>query len=72
MNYKEIDMIFPFVVFAYGFVMTFVLHTPLFMEIADRRVPIQLIQQFKAHRILGLLSLVVGGLWSLQNLWFYS
>ncbi|MBX3020354.1 MAG: hypothetical protein KF799_01650 [Bdellovibrionales bacterium] len=49
--------------------MTFILNTPLFSELAESRLPYAMSQQLKAHRGLGLICLVVGGVWSLQNLW---
>lgn len=70
MTYQEIDFIFPFIVLAYGSMMTFVLNSPRLMELAERRFPPDLLQQMKMHRALGLVSLVIGALWSLQNLWF--
>lgn len=69
MRPEQLDFIFPFIVFGYGAIMTFVLNSSL-MEIAETRIPIQLLNQFKAHRNLGVVCLVVGALWSLQNLWF--
>ncbi len=69
MTVEKLDLLFPFLVFAYGAVMTFVLHTPFFSELAEHRLSPVLNQQIKAHRGFGLLCLVFGSLWSLQNLW---
>jgi hypothetical protein len=66
---EKLDFIFPFLVFGYGAVMTLVLNTPALVELAEHRLPPEVAQQFKAHRGLGLICLVLGGLWSLQNLW---
>jgi hypothetical protein len=66
---EKLDMIFPFVIFGYGAVMTLVLHLPVFYELAERRFPASLTQQIKAHRGLGLFCLIAGAFWSLQNLW---
>lgn len=67
MTYKEIDFIFPFVVFGYGAVMTLALNTRL-IDLAESRLKESVITQFKAHRVLGVACLVIGALWSLQNL----
>lgn len=69
MTPEKLDLIFPFFVFAYGAVMTLVLNTPLLSELAETRLPYAMSQQLKAHRGLGLICLIVGGAWSLQNLW---
>ncbi len=69
MTPEKLDLLFPFVVFAYGAILTFVLHHPRMIELAESRLPEQLRQQMKAHRGFGLLCLVLGGFWSLQNLW---
>jgi hypothetical protein len=69
MTPEKLDLIFPFVVFAYGVVMTLVLNSPLLSGLAENRLPPHIHHQLKAHRGLGLLCLVVGGLWSLQNIW---
>lgn len=69
MTPDKLDLLFPFVVFGYGAVMTFVLHTPALSDLAETRLPANVCAQIKAHKGFGLLCLVVGGLWSLQNLW---
>lgn len=68
---EKLDLIFPYFVFGYGVVMTLVLQNPKLMELAEMRFPAELVQQMKAHRVLGLICLVVGGLWSVQNLWMH-
>ncbi len=70
MTYRELDFIFPFIIFGYGIVMTFVLNTPKLLTLAEERLAPELLQRFKARRVLGFVSLFVGGLWALQNLWF--
>ncbi len=70
MTYKELDFIFPFIVLGYGAVMTFVLNAPKLMMLAEQKLPSEILQQMKMHRGLGIICLVVGALWSLQNLWF--
>lgn len=69
MNPEKLDLIFPFVVFGYGAIMTLVLNSPVLSGLAETRLPPQMHHQLKAHRGLGVICLVVGGLWSLQNLW---
>lgn len=68
MTYAQLDYYFPFFVLFYGFIMTIVLHTDFFTRLARERLPGTLYFQFQSHRVLGLIALVVGGLWSLQNL----
>ena len=69
MTHQELDFIFPFFVLGYGVLMTYVLHNKYLMEIAEKRFPQPLVQQMNGHRTLGLICLVVGSLWTLQNVW---
>ncbi len=69
MTPAALDALFPYVCFAYGALMTFTLNVPSLVRIADERLPQQLSNQWKAHRGLAALCLVVGTLWILQNLW---
>jgi hypothetical protein len=69
MTFHELDFIFPFVVFGYGFVVTFVLNSPQLLTIAEERMSSELYQQLKARKAIGSICLLVGGLWALQNLW---
>jgi len=69
MTFSELDFIFPFVIFGYGFVVTFIMNSPQLLTIAEERMSIELYQQIKARKALGAVCLVVGGIWSLQNLW---
>ena len=66
---SALDFYFPFIVFFYGLVINFVLEIPYLVAIAQRRMPVQY-ANFERHRKIAILSLYVGGLWSLQNLWF--
>lgn len=70
MNIALLDYYFPFFVFCYGALVYFVLNFPPLVKIAEQRLPIQYWQQLKMHRALSLFSLILGGLWSLQNIWF--
>ncbi len=69
MTYHQLDYVFPFVVFGYGLLMTLILNSQFFLELAEAKLPPQLYSQFTSHRLLGVVCLVVGGLWSVQNLW---
>ena len=69
MTYQELDALFPFVVLTYGALLTFVLNSPKLMSLAEEKFPTQLVRQMNAHRILAIICLFVGGLWSLQSLW---
>lgn len=69
MSIAELDFYFPFIVFSYGAVMTFVLANPVLMKIARERLPEPHLSRFTSHQTLGWICVAVGGLWSLQNLW---
>jgi hypothetical protein len=69
MTPEKLDLIFPFLVFAYGTIMTLVLHLPFFVELAERRLPMTVVTQIRGHRVLALICLAVGSVWSTQNLW---
>jgi hypothetical protein len=64
-----LDYYFPFVVFIYGLVINFVLEIPHLVALAKKQMPSQH-ATFERHRKIAVLSLYVGGLWSLQNIWF--
>ena len=68
-TYAQLDAIFPYICFAYGAVMTFTLSSSTLVRLADERLPAQMSAQWKAHRGLALVCLVVGAAWVLQNLW---
>jgi len=65
----QLDAAFPFVVFVYGALMTFVLYSPPLQKLADQNFNPTLVQQMRAHRALAVISFIVGGLWALQNIW---
>ncbi len=69
MTYQQLDLIFPYFVFAYGAMVSFVLSSKPLMRIAEERLPGPLLSQFTGHRVLAMLCLWVGTLWILQNLW---
>ena len=70
MTHKELDMIFPYFVFGYGLIMTLVLNSDFFMKLAEEKLPKNLHANFVSHRYLGIVCLVVGSFWSLQNIWY--
>ena len=69
MTPEKLDLIFPFVVFTYGAMMTFVLHHPFFVQLAEQRLPGPVLTQMRGHRVLALICLAVGSFWSTQNIW---
>lgn len=69
MTIEQLDLIFPFFVLAYGALVTAVTHIPALIELAETRMPPVLADQLKLHQGLALVCLVVGGIWSLQNIW---
>ncbi len=69
MTHELLDNIFPYIVFYYGFIMTVFLNTSKVQQLADKYVTPQLLKQMQAHRGLALICLIVGSIWTLQNLW---
>jgi hypothetical protein len=69
MTIQQLDFYFPFYVFAYGFILTFILNQAALLEFAEQRLPAHLVGQLKMHRGLAMICLCAGGAWSLQNLW---
>ena len=65
----KLDFYFPFFVFFYGLVMFIVLEIPYFVALAKKEMPYQY-ETFLKHRKIAAISFYVGGLWSLQNIWF--
>ncbi len=69
MSPEKLDFYFPFVVFFYGFLTVLVVETPALASLAQQRLS----QQWAGltqRRGLAWTSFFLGGLWSLQNLWF--
>lgn len=64
----KLDLIFPFVVLAYGATVTLVMSSTRLVDRAEQAFPDAVVQQLKAHRILAQVCLVVGLAWSLQTL----
>ena len=69
MNYQELDAIFPYVMFVYGAIITLVLNSDKLMKIAEERMPAMYRERLVGAQVLANLSLWLGGLWILQNLW---
>lgn len=65
----KLDFYFPFLVFFYGLVVSFVLEIPALVAKARKEMPSQYANMM-SHQKLAWISLFFGGLWSLQNLWF--
>jgi hypothetical protein len=65
---STLDFYFPFIVFFYGLVINFVLEIPHLFNLAKAKMPSQY-ATFQKHRKIAIVSLYVGGIWSLQNLW---
>lgn len=69
MALKQLDYIFPFIVFFYGVVMVIVLEIPYFSKLGMERLTHQY-TILTQHKGIAWLSFFIGGLWSLQNLFF--
>jgi hypothetical protein len=69
MTPQKLDAIFPWFVLSYGFIVTFVLNQEGLMKLADQRMDQAFVKNLQAHRRLAFASLIVGALWTLQNLW---
>jgi hypothetical protein len=72
MTLAQLDLLFPFFVFAYGALICFVTSLPMLIEKGEGKLPPSMLNQLKAHEPLGWVCFFVGGLWSLQNLWMMS
>ena len=68
MTYQTLDFFFPLFVFAYGALVTIALNLPILDKLPLEKIPYEMIQQLKAHRVLALVCLFIGAVWSLQNL----
>ena len=69
MSVTQLDFIFPFVVFFYGFLAVLVLETPTLARLGRERMS-DAWQGLESRKNLAWICFFVGGLWSLQNLWF--
>lgn len=69
MTPRQLDDIFPFILFFYGALLTIVLHQKQLVNLAEDYLPAPVKEQMRSHRPLALLCLVVGFFWSLQVLW---
>lgn len=69
MTPAQLDFIFPFVVFFYGFLVVAVIETPALARLGRERMG-GVWQGMYDRRGLAWTCFFLGGLWSLQNLWF--
>ncbi len=65
---QSIDHFFPYFVLFYGALVTFMLEIPLIRDLASKQKS-DAFQQLLMRREFALTCLIVGSLWSLQNLW---
>jgi hypothetical protein len=70
MGYEKLDLYFPYLMFTYGVFMTLILQSERLMKWAHEHFPAELVERLSGAKVLGALSLWLGGLWILQNLWF--
>jgi hypothetical protein len=71
MTPQKLDFIFPFVVFSYGLLMVFVLENRYLVKIGQERMG-EAFHNLAKHKNLGWVCFFVGGLWSMQNIWYSS
>lgn len=69
MTPAQLDFYFPFFVFFYGFLVVLVQETPALARLGEERLG-SAWQGLAQRRGLAWICFFVGGLWSLQNLWF--
>lgn len=70
MTIEQIDYYFPFFVWLYGIIVTFVLSVPKLMELAELKLPVKIYSQLKGHKVLAFICLWIGSAWALQNIWY--
>lgn len=68
MDPQRLDAIFPWIVLAYGALVSFTLSSDRLNALADRYVPSEHLARLRGHRRLALICLAIGGLWTLQDL----
>jgi hypothetical protein len=69
MEVATLDLIFPWIVLAYGGLTTLVLSFPPLVALAEEKFSAEVAARFLGHRWLGVICLVGGGFWCLQNIW---
>ncbi|MEM7646486.1 MAG: hypothetical protein AAF203_06230 [Pseudomonadota bacterium] len=69
---QELDLYFPFIILAYGLVMTIVTNSSALEEKAFANFDAQMVSWFYGHKILGVICLFIGGLWSIQRFYFWA
>lgn len=75
MDLKTLDYIFPFVAFGYGLLMLLVLENPWLTKRLEKNQNLSKVwrqswENLQQKKIFAYIMFVIGGLWSLQNLWF--
>ena len=70
-NISELDRLFPFFLLIYGFFVLSVLEIPFFQRVLEAQTH-SVFSALKSRRTLAWCSLVIGALWSMQNLWLYN
>jgi hypothetical protein len=71
MTPKNLDFIFPFVVFSYGLLMVVVLENRYLARVGQEKMA-EMYQNLQKHKSLAWVCFFVGGLWSAQNIWYSS
>ena len=69
LSIQKLDFYFPFLMFFYGLAINFILEFPYLVAMARKEMPSQY-ATLEKHRQIAIFSLYIGGLWSLQNMWF--
>jgi hypothetical protein len=69
MSLNELDQMFPLVIFLYGALLLGVLSIPRVWSLAQEHLPADYLLRLKAKRGLAYFCVVLGALWSLQNIW---
>jgi hypothetical protein len=71
MNYHEMDAIFPFVVWGYGGLLLLVIHGLTYLGDRVQGLSAVWAARLRSREVLAWICFWVGGLWSLQELWFH-
>lgn len=66
----QLDFYFPYFVLSYGLIMVLATGLPQLQKKAAETLDPELLQWFQSHKLLGQVCFWVGGLWSLQRLFF--
>lgn len=77
MDISKLDYAFPFLVFAYGFIMVMVIDNPWLAKVAEKKIQAGDVSEamaatwesIRGKRLFAYAMFTIGGLWSLQNIW---